>query len=171
MASNGFWGTSYAVCISDTSQGFSPCSADPATWAGYGGTSISSPIWAGVQALVNQATGQSWGNSNTVLYALARGEYGSSGSLACNSSLGNAVGPNCVFYDVTQGDNTALCTGTLNCYNAGGTYGSLSTSSMVFSPAYPATVGWDFATGIGTTNATNIVQAWTAYNSSLSAPQ
>ena len=141
MASNGFWGTSYAVCISDPAQGFGPCSADPSTWPGYGGTSISSPIWAGIQALVNQATGQSWGNSNPVLYSLARTEYGSTGSSACNSSRGNAVGANCVFYDVTQGDMTGLCTGSNNCYSSGGTYGSLSTSNSTFQPAYPATVG------------------------------
>lgn len=165
MASNGFWGTSYATCISDptTATGNGPCSGDPATWLGFGGTSISSPIWAGIQALVNQSTGQSWGNSNTVLYSLARSQYGSTGSANCNSSLGNAVGSNCVFYDVTQGDITVLCTGVNNCYNSGGTYGSLSTSNTSFLPAYPATVGWDFATGIGTTNATNIVKAWTAY--------
>ena len=165
MASNGFWGTSYATCISDptTATGNGPCSGDPATWLGFGGTSISSPIWAGIQALVNQSTGQSWGNSNTVLYSLARSQYGSTGSSNCNSSLGNAVGANCVFYDVTQGDITVLCTGVNNCYNSGGTYGALSVSNTVFTPAYPATVGWDFATGIGTTNATNIVKAWTAY--------
>ena len=165
MASNGFWGTSYAVCISDptTATGNGICSADPANWLGFGGTSISSPIWAGIQALVNQSTGQSWGNSNTVLYSLARTQYGNTGSTSCNSSLGNAVGSNCVFYDVTQGDITVLCTGTNNCYNSGGTYGSLSVSDTTFQPAYPATLGWDFATGIGTTNATNIVNAWTAY--------
>ncbi len=167
MASNGFWGTSYAVCISDptTATGNGACSGDPATWLGFGGTSISSPIWAGIQALVNQSTGQSWGNSNTVLYSLARTQYGNNGSTNCNSSLGNAVGSNCVFYDVTQGDMTVLCTGLNNCYNSGGTYGSLSVSDTSFQPAYPATVGWDFATGIGTTNATNIVRAWTAYAS------
>ena len=165
MASNGFWGTSYAVCISDpsTTTGNGPCSGDPATWLGFGGTSVSSPIWAGIQALVNQSTGQSWGNSNTVLYSLARSQYGSSGSIPCNSSLGNAVGANCIFYDVTQGDITVLCTGLINCYNSGGTYGSLSVSDTTFQPAFPATVGWDFATGIGTTNATNLVNAWTAY--------
>ncbi len=167
MASNGFWGTSYAVCISDptTATGNGACSGDPATWLGFGGTSISSPIWAGIQALVNQSTGQSWGNSNTVLYSLARTQYGNNGSTNCNSSLGNAVGSNCVFYDVTQGDITVLCTGLNNCYNPGGAYGSLSVSDTSFQPAYPATVGWDFATGIGTTNATNIVKAWTAYAS------
>ena len=58
MASNGFWGVYYAVCISDPAgnSGFTPCTGDPSTWAGFGGTSISSPIWAGIQALVNQKT-------------------------------------------------------------------------------------------------------------------
>ena len=170
MASNGFWGTSYAVCISDptTATGNGPCAADPGSWLGFGGTSISSPIWAGIQALVNQSTGESWGNSNPVLYSLARSQYGSTGSTGCNSSLGNAVSANCVFYDVTQGDITVLCTGLNNCYNSGGTYGSLSVSDSIFQPAYPATVGWDFATGIGTTNVTNIVNAWTAYAGSTS---
>ena len=168
MASNGFWGTSYAVCISDptAATGNGPCSGDPSTWLGYGGTSISSPIWAGIQALVNQATNQTWGNSNTVLYSLARTEYGTTGKPTCNSSLGNAVGADCVFYDITQGDITVLCTGVNNCYNSGGTYGILSVSNNSFQPAYPATLGWDFATGIGTTNATNIVNAWTAYAAS-----
>jgi subtilase family serine protease len=172
MASNGFWGTSYAVCISDptTATGNGPCQADPATWLGFGGTSISSPIWAGIQALVNQATSQSWGNANTVLYSLARNEYGSAGKSTCNSSLGNAVGSDCVFYDVTQGDITVLCTGSNNCFNNGGTYGVLSTSNSAFQPAYPATLGWDFATGIGTTNATNIVNAWAAYASPATTP-
>ena len=81
------------------------------TWAGYGGTSVSSPIWAAIQALVNQKTGQSWGNSNTVLYQLAVAEYGASGNAACNSSLGNAIGGSCYFNDVTQGDNVGACAG------------------------------------------------------------
>ena len=170
MASNGFWGVYYAVCISDPSgnSGFTPCTGDPSTWPGFGGTSISSPIWAGIQALVNQKTGQTWGNSNPVLYALAKAEYGAAGSSTCNSSLGNAVGTNCVFYDVTQGDMAVDCVGTINCYNSGGTYGVLSTSSAALQPAYGAGVGWDFASGIGTTNATNLVNAWQAYATSLS---
>ena len=166
FASNGFWGAYYAVCISDPtgSSGFTPCTTDPSTWAGYGGTSVSSPIWAGIQALVNQKTGSSWGNSNPVLYSLAATEYGSSGSAACNSSLGNAIGTNCVFNDVTQGDNVGACEArrstVTNCYISGGTYGILSTSNSASQPAYGTGVGWDFGTGIGTPNATNIVNAW-----------
>jgi subtilase family serine protease len=172
MASNGFWGAYYAVCISDPSgnSGFTPCTGDPSTWAGYGGTSISSPIWAGIQALVNQTTGQSWGNSNTVLYSLANTEYGASGKSTCNSSLGNAVGSDCVFYDVTQGDMVVNCTGTHNCYINGGTYGALSVSDTAFQPAYGTNVGYDLASGIGTTNATNIVNAWKAYATPSATP-
>jgi subtilase family serine protease len=166
FASNGFWGAYYAVCISDPTggSGLTPCTTDPSTWAGYGGTSVSSPIWAGIQALVNQKTGSSWGNSNTVLYSLASSEYGTSGDSACNSSLGNAIGANCVFNDVTQGDNVGACEArrgsVTNCYIPSGTYGILSTSNSASQPAYGTGVGWDFGTGIGTPNAANIVNAW-----------
>ena len=39
-------------------------------------------------------------------------------------------------------------------------FGVLSTSSDSFSPAFSATTGWDFATGIGTVNAANLVNNW-----------
>jgi subtilase family serine protease len=167
MASNGFWGEYYAACISNPADGpaaagFTPCGPNPATWTGWGGTSISSPIWAGIQALVNQSTGEAWGNANPVLYSLANTEYGAGGNSSCNSSLGNGVGPTCMFYDVTQGDIVINCTGTFNCYINGGTFGILSTSDTAPNGAYPATTGWDFATGIGTTNAANLVNGWKA---------
>ena len=44
---------------------------------------------AGVQALVNQKTGSTWGNPNPVYYQLAANEYGSSGNSSCNSTIGN----------------------------------------------------------------------------------
>ncbi len=162
FAANGTWGSYYAVCFSDPTggSGYKPCTTNPGTWAGYGGTSVSSPIWAGIQALVNQKTGQSWGNSNTVLYQLAKGEYGADGDAACNSSRGNAVGTGCVFYDVTQGDNVAVCEGSVDCYTPSGKYGILSTSTTAAQPAYSAGTGWDFSTGIGTVNAANLVNAW-----------
>lgn len=160
MASNGFWGVYYAACISDPQFGFGACGANPANWAGYGGTSVSSPIWAGIQALVNQSTGEAWGNANPVLYSLANTEYGPSGSSSCNSTLGNGVSPTCMFYDVTLGDNVINCTGANDCYNGGGKYGILSTSDANPDPAYTANVGWDFPTGIGTANVFNLVAAW-----------
>jgi subtilase family serine protease len=170
MASNGFWYVYYAACISNPAdgpadEGFAPCGANPATWTGWGGTSVSSPIWAGIQALVNQTTGESWGNSNWILYSLAKTEYGPSGNSSCYSSLGNGVGPTCMFYDVTQGDNVINCTGADDCYippppSTSNVYGILSTSDASPEPAYTANIGWDFPTGIGTANAANLVNGW-----------
>jgi subtilase family serine protease len=166
FAANGLWGSYYAVCVSDPTggSGLTPCTTDPSTWPGFGGTSVATPIWAGIQALVNQKTGSSWGNSNTVLYSLAAAEYGATGSANCNSSLGNAVGTGCLFYDVTQGDNAGACEAQsdilTNCYAPSGTYGILSTSNTASQPAFTSGVGWDFTTGIGTVNVANIVNNW-----------
>jgi Pro-kumamolisin, activation domain/PEP-CTERM motif len=128
FASNGFWGHYWVVCWSDpgpnggSANGAAPCVGQPVNWAGFGGTSVSSPIMAGIQALVNQKTGQAWGNPNPTLYALAAAEYGASGNPSCNSNNGASVGAGCVFYDVTSGDITVNCTGN-NCYVNGGTQG------------------------------------------------
>ncbi|HXC96826.1 MAG TPA: S53 family peptidase [Edaphobacter sp.] len=159
FASNGFLGVYYDVCWSDTTRGGSVCGSDPSLWAGFGGTSVSSPIWAGIQALVNQRTGERQGNPNPVLYTIGNSQYGTTGAPTCNSTLGNAVGPSCVFYDVTLGDMDVPCSGAFNCFLGGGAIGVLSVSNSVYQPAYPATAGWDFATGLGTTNATNLVMA------------
>ena len=52
------------------------------------------------------------------------------------------------------------CTGTHNCYRPSGTNGVLSTSNTAYSKAYGTTTGWDFATGLGTVNAANLVNNW-----------
>jgi subtilase family serine protease len=167
FAANGVWGHYYAVCYSDTNTSRTggdagPCTADPSTWAGFGGTSVSSPIWAGIQALVNQYTGEPQGNPNPVLYSMANTEYGSTGNAGCNSTAAGGPASSCIFYDVTLGDMDVNCTGTRNCFNSGGTEGALSTSNSALQPAYGTNPGWDFATGIGTTNAYNLVTstAW-----------
>ncbi|MGD0048402.1 MAG: S53 family peptidase [Bryobacteraceae bacterium] len=160
FASNGIWGHYYVVCFSDTSNHGKACIGAPSGWAGFGGTSVSTPIMAGIQAIVNQYTNSRWGNPNTVLYQLAKNEYGASGSTTCNSSNGNAVGTGCIFYDVTQGDMDIPCQGTHNCYLPSGTYGVLSTSNTSYEPAYGTGTGWDFATGIGSVNAYNLVTQW-----------
>ena len=130
---------------------------------GAGGTSFASPIWAGIQALVNQYTGSRQGNPNPVLYKIAAAEYGAGGSSTCNASHGNAVGVSCIFYDVTLGDMIVDCaSGTPNCYAPGGTHGVLSTSTSSYAPAFKANTGWDFATGIGTVNVYNLVTNWAA---------
>ncbi len=160
FASNGFLGHYYVVCFSDVAQGGASCLSTPSTWAGFGGTSVSTPIAAGIQALINQRTGSRQGNPAPAYYALAASQYGASGNPACNSTLGNAVSASCVFYDVTAGDMDIACHGAHNCFTPSGTFGVLSTSNSVYQPAYHATTGWDFATGIGTLNVFNLVMNW-----------
>jgi subtilase family serine protease len=160
FASNGFWGHYYVFCYSDATYGGTPCTLPPSGWAGAGGTSFSSPIMAGIQALVNQKNGSPQGNPNVVYYALAANEYGTTGDPHCNSSLGNKVATSCIFYDVTEGDMDVNCTGSKNCYLDGATNGVLSTSDKAYRPAYGTTKGWDFATGLGTVNALNLVKQW-----------
>lgn len=161
FAAVGSWGHAYVFCYSQTSNGGTSCAGAPSTWARGGGTSFATPIMAGIQALVNQYTGHWQGNPNYVYYKLAA-TAAASGSLgACNASLGNAVGGSCVFHDVTAGDIDGPCqAGSANCYAPGGNIGALSTTSTLYVPAYNAGVGWDFATGLGSVNAYNLVMAW-----------
>jgi subtilase family serine protease len=160
FAGNGIWGHYYVFCYSDEANGGTACTGAPSGWSAAGGTSFSSPIMAGIQALVNQKTGARQGNPNPVYYKLASTEYGAGGSASCNSSRGNEVGSACTFRDVTQGDMNVNCTGGINCYKPSGTNGVLSTSSTSYKPAYGSTTGFDFATGIGTVNAYNLVNNW-----------
>jgi subtilase family serine protease len=173
FAANGVWGHFYVFCYSDTKGGGSSCSGPPSTWSFAGGTSFSSPIMAGIQSLINQKTGSLQGNPNYAYYQLANQEYGSTGSDVCNSTNGNGVDRSCTFYDVTLGDNDVVCEYGNSCYGSANfltshrfghfspwVYGNLSTQTLTDQPAYPATTGWDFATGIGTVNVTNLVNNW-----------
>jgi hypothetical protein len=117
---------------------------------------------AGIQALINQKKGGAQGNPNPVLYALAKTAYGASGNASCNSTLGNGTSGACTFYDVTAGDMDVVCSGAnnFNCYRPSGLRGVLSTSTSALQPAYGTNPGWDFATGIGTVNAFNLIMNW-----------
>jgi subtilase family serine protease len=168
FASNGIFDAYYVVCWSNPDPnvgGGSSCTGAPSTWAGFGGTSVSSPIMAAIQALVDQKTKSRWGNPNTVYYALAKSEYGKKGSAACNSTTVAKTGNNCIFYDVTQGDIDGACKkfqGTAyDCFlKKGDKYGISSTSDNKSDPAYITNVGWDFPSGIGSVNAYNLVMEW-----------
>ena len=129
---------------------------------------------AGIQALVNQKAGSLQGNPNPIYYQLAASQAAS--KTACNSDQGTPTSPvapssACVFNDVTKGDISVPCIGP-NCFQSSYTvnpktlaitvnyYGALSSSSSGFVPAYAAGTGWDFATGLGSLNATNLVNSW-----------
>ncbi len=153
--------------MSDTAQQGAPCdytnNAD--IFLNYAaGTSFSAASLAGIQALVNQSSGQSWGNMNTKFYALAASEYGDAAELAaCNSTSGTDPGNHCVFHDIVQGDISVVCAvGSPNCFGGSAKpYGALSTSMASFSPAFSAGTGWDYATGLGSVNVDNLVAAAT----------
>jgi uncharacterized protein (TIGR03437 family) len=121
-----------ALAASEYHDGYYLCTLG-ACRGGVGGTSVSSPIFAGILALINQSMvdkggSPGLGNINPSLYRLAQ----------------NASG---VFHDITAGDNIVPCaSGTTGCAN--GSYG------------YAAGPGYDLATGWGSVDALNRVNAW-----------
>src|SRR5207244_13575767 len=85
-----------------------------------GGTSASSPSFAGLMALINQKTGTSWGNANTKFYALANAQYASGGTV--------------MFHDVTSGNNSVPGVTGFSCgtgYDAVTGVGTVDANSMV----------------------------------------
>ena len=152
FASNGFNGTFYIICQSDVTG---PCNLSTGQIQGYGGTSVSSPAFAGIMALVNQKTGERQGNANYVFYKIA-----ATASNSCNSSSVPSTGSNnCIFYDIPTGSTIAMpcVTGSLNCTTStsGDAYGVLS--------GYATGTGYDPATGLGSVNVENLVNQWSTY--------
>jgi subtilase family serine protease len=170
FAADGVFGHYLVFCWSDLENGGASCTGDPSTWSGGGGTSFATPIMAGIQALVNQSAGGAQGNPNYIYYQLAANN-------SCNSSSGDSGVSGCVFHTITKGDIDVNCGGSVDCYGStasrfGGrgsaaTDGALSVSSQSFSPAYSSNGGWSFASGNGSVNAYNLVNAW----SSIAIPQ
>lgn len=97
-----------------------------------GGTSAAAPTFAGIMALVDQKTNSRQGQANFVLYPLAASQTAAN----CNASTGPQS--QCIFNDVTQGNN--------------------SVPGQTGSSAGP---GYDLATGLGSVNAANLVNSWT----------
>jgi trimeric autotransporter adhesin len=111
----------------------SDCDAGAAsTIHGVGGTSTSAPALAGILALVTQklGAGTRLGQANWVLYKLAQ------------------TTPS-IFHSITSGNNSVYCkTGTPNC------------GSNNFLTGYNATANYNMATGLGSLDATQLVNHW-----------
>jgi len=154
FASSGFFGAFYVVCQQSANTDGQPCSLSAPTYdfAGYGGTSVAAPAFAGILSLVNQKTGSRQGNANYTLYALSHAQ--TSAGTSCNASSGSSPA-GCVFNDITAGTITQPCLArSPDCTlpHPLGRYGILS--------GYPTTPGYDLATGLGSVNAANLVNAW-----------
>ena len=141
---------SYLICVS----GIMPCVATGSgnqltlvSAGSVGGTSASSPSFAGIMALVDQARGERQGLANYVLYKLAANETFAN----CNSSARTnpATPPSaaCVFNDVTQGNNGI----------PGNDVSNVPTPGAL---GYPATPGYDLGSGLGSVNAASLVSTW-----------
>ncbi len=132
----------YLMCIDGSCT---PNSQGAIQFAGVYGTSAAAPSFAGIMALVDQKTGSRQGLANVVLYGLAASENAS----ACNASNTSGLpAGTCIFNDVTIGTNAVP--GEAN-YNTP-------------SETYIAGSGYDLASGLGSVNATNLVNQWTTFN-------
>ena len=152
----------YVVCQADAIQPGSPpscASSGSFSFFGVGGTSASTPAFAGIMALINQNNGRQ-GNPNPVLYKVA----GTAGQ-SCNSSTTPLTGsPTCSFFDITKGNNSVPCAGgSLNCSStSASTNGVLVDPASTTTPAWTTKAGYDLATGLGSVNVTNLAAQWTA---------
>jgi uncharacterized protein (TIGR03437 family) len=107
-----------------------------------GGTSCSSPSFAGVVSLLNQ-------------YQVSKGYQASAGLGNINPQLYRlAQNAPSVFHDVTAGSNAVNCAqGTADC--ATGSFG------------YPAGTGYDRASGLGSVDVNNLVTQWNSQASAV----
>jgi Pro-kumamolisin, activation domain/Bacterial Ig-like domain (group 3) len=164
FASDGFLsGSAYVVCASD----LAPCSFSSKgvpTFVEVGGTSVATPTMAGVMGLIDEKIGAAQGNANAELYALAAKQTYSNCSAERGSGAPVTTG-SCLFNDIDTGTNAMACDyndpvgvtlPTPNCtvLHSGDVIGVL--------PGYSAAAGYDQATGLGSLNVANVVNAWTA---------
>lgn len=101
-----------------------------------GGTSASSPSFAGIVSILNQ-------------YLSAKGSISKPGLGNINPSLYKLAQTTGIFHDVTVGNNVVPCAaGSKGCVN--GSFG------------FTAGPGYDFPTGLGSVDAFNLVTKWTS---------
>jgi trimeric autotransporter adhesin len=143
LAANGFYGAVWVVCADGQATGSGSSGTDcettngqftsGTTFSGFGGTSAAAPAFAGMLALIEQKTGSRLGQANYILYQLAQSKYST------------------VFHDITEGDNSVVCvSGSPNCNNNG------------FLSGYDAGTGYDLASGLGSVDATQLMNNWSS---------
>ena len=131
-----------------------------------GGTSVSTPIFSGVLALLEQKVQSDLGNVNPTIYGLANSTYAGT-----------------VFHDVTSGTNASPCqAGTTGCaagdpdYFAANTLAYPAYAGATGNVPYPAIgysahAGYDQTTGWGSLDVGNFVTDWTLVTPAGAATQ
>jgi subtilase family serine protease len=152
FAANGDNNSFYPICATDGDCQTAGIGGNAVQIYGVGGTSASSPAFAGIMALVVEKWGRQ-GQADNILYAL-KTQHPTD------------------FHDVIHGSNSVPCefspASTPNCISAtpsdspfgsGVTEGQIGNTTTKV-PEYNATAGYNLATGLGTIDANNLVNDW-----------
>ncbi|HEX8925878.1 MAG TPA: Ig-like domain repeat protein, partial [Terriglobales bacterium] len=120
-----------------------------------GGTSASSPSFAGIMALINQKTGVPQGNANPTFYQM----------------FTNEAENHTIFHDTVNGDNyvpgdAAPASYYTNYFGTPGGSSAGETGDKVF--GYAATPGYDVTTGLGSVDVNALVTNWTGIGTASS---
>ncbi|MGD1108224.1 MAG: protease pro-enzyme activation domain-containing protein [Terracidiphilus sp.] len=166
FASDGLLSSSaYLICVSALDNNNAACSysttSEPFAQEA-GGTSLPAPAMAGVMALINQRAGSPQGSPNAELYKLAAKQTYSSCSAenatTANGCYFNDIDTNTIAmpcdYGATEGYPVQPGIQSPDCSpeHSGDLIGILS--------GYSAAAGYDQATGLGSLNIANVVNAW-----------
>jgi subtilase family serine protease len=151
FAADGLNASYYPTCASD-GDCQSASGNNPVQITGIGGTSAAAPAFAGIMALVNQATGNRQGQADMVLYPLAA-QYP-----AVFHDVVNGSNSEPCQYSATSTSNSPDCIAASNAITVGGvTEGQLGTGTT---PDYNAGTGYDQATGLGSVDAAVMIADW-----------
>ena len=151
-------GSFYVLCERDQNGTGSntPCDLTAGDFLQAGGTSVSTQVFAGIVALLDQKNESAEGLINPTLYKLAV-------TGTCASAANPSAG--CMFYNVNDGSTNAMpcITGSPNC----------STTVNLADPigvltGFTASAGYNEATGLGSINVANLVNAPTVWNTATS---
>jgi len=183
FAGDGSLDSATLICLEAVSGSACTASGVAGSALEIGGTSVASPEMAGVMALIDQKAGGAQGFPNQQLYELAAKQTYSE----C-SAESVTTSSSCYFQSIDTGTNAMPCslgaagaeggaiyedgewavspyyeyTGAVspNCVavNSGDIIGTLVSSGTT--PAYNATAGYNLATGLGSLNVANVVNAW-----------
>jgi hypothetical protein len=160
FAADGLNYSYYPICYQD-GDCQPVASGGTVQFTGVGGTSASTPSFAGIMALVNQKFGRQ-GQANTVLYPLktqvpAAFHDVTVGSNSVPCEFSPWLSPNCI----SAGSGAVQ----LPIYNSAGNIAGYLIEGQIgtgTTPEYTAAAGYNLATGLGTIDAAQLVNHWTS---------